>query len=152
MMDIGTASAVHALSKTAWRLGSTLSKLNHEAITVETAVRNLGGEVRSLSNECDLVYDNLEEVASKSETGSPPPYDVDGTVWNCLATQVEETGQTLQELELFVKSLAVGNSSFNSQAQRQRKLDKSKDQVASIRIRICRHTNNLHTTLLLINT
>lgn len=149
---VGTASAVLALSKAAWKLGSSLSKLDQDTKIVDTTVKNLAREVKSLGNECDLVYAELEEVVSKSETGSPLPYDVDGRIWNCLVTQVEETSRTIQELELFVKSVRGEESSFIDQAQRQRKLDKSKDQIASIRIKVCRHTDNLHTTLLLINT
>ena len=148
---MGTASAVLALSKAAWKLGSSLSKLDQDTKIVDTTVKNLAGEVKSLGNICDLVYTELEEVVSKSETGSPPPYDVDGRMWDCLATQVEETSRTMQELEQFVKSVRGEESSFIGQAQRQRKLDKSKDQIASIRTTVCRHTDNLRTLLLLIN-
>ena len=149
---VGTASAVLALSKAAWKLGSSLLKLDQDTKIVDTTIKNLAGEVKSLGNECDLVYAELEEVVSKSETGSPLPYDVDGRMWNCLVTQVEETSRTMQELELFVKSVRGEESSFIGQAQRQRKLDKSKDQIASIRTKVCSHTDNLRTTLLLINT
>lgn len=147
-----TASAVLALSKAAWKLGSSLSKLDQDTQIVDTTVKNLAVEVKSLGNEADLVYAELEEVVSESETGSPLPYDVDGRMWNCLLTQVEETHQTMQELELFVKSVRGEESSFIGQAQRQRKLDKSKDQIASIRTHVCRQTDDLRTTLLLINT
>ncbi|KAF2471049.1 uncharacterized protein BDR25DRAFT_393633 [Lindgomyces ingoldianus] len=147
-----TASAVLALSKAAWKLGSSLSKLDQDTKTADTTIQNLAGEVKLLGNECDLVYAELEEVVIKRETRSPPPDDVDGRIWNCLATHVEETSRTIQELELLVKSIRGKETSFMGQAQRQRKLDKSKAQVASIRTRICRHTDNLHITLLLINT
>ncbi|KAF2178147.1 hypothetical protein K469DRAFT_742257 [Zopfia rhizophila CBS 207.26] len=136
---VGTASAVLALSKAAWKLGISLSKLDQEAKIVDTTIKNLAGEVKSLGIECDLVYAELEEVVNQSETESPPPYDVDGRMWNCLATQVEETSRTMQELELFVKSVRGEESSFV-------------DQIASIRTKVCRHTDNLRTTLLLINT
>lgn len=149
---VGTASAVLMLSKTAWKLGGSLSKLAQNINIGDTTIKNLAEEVKSLSNECDLVYAELEEVVSKSETGSPQPYDIDDRMWNCLATQVEETSQTMQELDQFVKSVKEEESSFISEAQRLRKLDKSKDQIASIRTKVCGHTDNLHTTLLLINT
>jgi hypothetical protein len=149
---VGTASAVLALSKAAWKLGSSLSKLDQDTKIVDTTVKNLAGEVKSLSNECDLVYAGLEEAVSKSETRLPQPHDVDDRVWVCLATQVEETSRTMQELELFVKSVRMEEFSFIGQAQRQRKLDQSKDQIASIRTKVCRQTDNLRTTLLLINT
>jgi len=147
-----TASAVLALSKAAWKLGSSLSKLDQDTKIDDTTIKNLAGEVKSLGNECDLVYAELEEVASKSETGSPLPYDDDGRMWNCLATQVEETSRTMQELELFVKSVRWEGFSFVDHAQCQRKLDKGNGQIASIRTKVCRHTDNLRTTLLLINT
>ncbi|KAF2815680.1 uncharacterized protein BDZ99DRAFT_376297 [Mytilinidion resinicola] len=149
---LGTASAVLTLSKAAWRLGISLSRPDQDARIVDTTVKDLAEEVKSLGNECDLVYAELEEVVSKSETGSPPPYDIDGRLWNCLATQVEDTSRTMQELELFVRSARGEESSFISNAQRQWKLDKIKDQITSLRTKVCRHTDNLRTTLLLINT
>lgn len=145
----GTASAVLALSKAAWKLGSSLSNLHQDTRIVDTTVRNLAEEIKSLGNECDLAYAELEEIVSKSERGSPPPYDVDGRIWNCLATQVEETSRTIKELELFVKSARGEKFNFIGQAQRQRE---SRDQIAGIRTKVCRHTGNLRTTLLLINT
>jgi len=149
---VGTPSAVLVLSKAAWKLGSSLSKLDQDTKYVDTTIKNLVWDVKSLGNECDLVYADLEEVLNKSVTGSPPPYDVDGRMWNCLATQVEEISQTMQELELFVQIVRGEESSFISQTQRQRKLDQSKDRIANIRTKVCRHTDNLRTTLLLINT
>jgi len=146
----GTASAVLAMSKAAWKLGISLSKLDQDTKIVDATVKNLAGEVKSLGNECDLVYAELDEVSSQSETASPSLYDVDGRMWDCLATQVEETSQTMQELELFVKFVRGEESSLISQAQRQRKLDRSKDQIASIRTKVCRNTDNLRITLLLI--
>lgn len=137
----GTASAVLALSKAAWKLGSALSNLHQDTRTVDTTVRNLAEGVKSLGNVCDIVYAELEEIVSKSE--------VDGRIWNCLVTQVEETSRTIQELELFVKSVRGEKSGLIGQAQRQRE---SKDQIAGIRTKVCRHTDNLRTTLLLINT
>lgn len=148
----GMASALLALSKAAWKLETSLSKLNQDTKTVDTTVESLAGEVKSLGNECDLIYAELQGGVSKSEMDSPPPYDGDGRMWDCLAMQVEDTSQTMQELELFAKSAREKESSFMGRAQRQRKLDKSKDQIASIRTKVCRHTDNLRTTLLLINT
>jgi hypothetical protein len=148
----GIASDLLALSTVAWKLGTSLSKLDQDTRIVDTTVKNLAGEIKSLGNECNLIYAELEVVVSKSETGSPPPYDIDGTLWNCLAAQVEDTNRTMQELELFVHRVRGEGSSFISLAQRQRKLDKSKDQIASIRAKVCRHTDNLCITLLLINT
>lgn len=149
---VGTASAVLALSKAAWKLGSSLSKLDQDTKTVDATVKNLAEETRSLSNECDLVYAELEEVVRRGETGSPPLDDVDGRMWKCLEMQVEEISRTMQQLELFVKSVRGEESTFIGQAQRQRKLDKSKDQIAGIGTDVCRHTVNLRTMLLLINT
>ena len=148
---LGTASAVLALSKAAWKLGSSLLKVDQDTQIVDTTIKNLAGEVKSLGNECDLVYAELEDVVSQSAKGSPLPHDINGSMWNCLVMQVEETSRTLQELELFVKSVRGEVSSFVGHAERQKKLDKSKDQIASIRRKVFRHTDNLRTTLLLIN-
>lgn len=149
---VGTASAVLALSKAAWKLGSTLSNLDQVTNTVDTTVKILAENVKSLGNDCDLVYAELEEVVRKSETGSPPPYDVDGRMWNCLVTQVNETSRTLQELELFVRSFRGKEFDSIGQTERERQLGKSQDQIASIRARICRHSDSLRTMLLLITT
>ena len=147
---VGTNSAILTLSKTAWRLGICLSRLDQESRIVDITVKNLAGEVKSLGNECDLVYAELEEVVSKNETGSIPPFidNIDGRIWNCIAAQMEEASGTLQELELFVRSVRGEESSFN----RQKKLDRSKNHIENVRTRICRHTDNLRTTLLLIKT
>ena len=149
---VGTASTVLALSKAAWKLGSSLSKLNQNAPIVDKTARNLAVEVKSLGNECDLIYAELDEVVSKSETGSPLPYDVDGKIGNCLLTQLEETSRTLQELELFVKSVQKKEPNVIDQAQRQRKLDETQDLFARIQKNVCSHRDELRITLLLINT
>ena len=148
----GASSAVLALSKAAWKLGSSLSKLDQDTRIVSTTVKDLAGEVKSLGNECDLVYAELEGVVSESGIGTPLPYDVDGKIWNCLVTQIEETSRIMQELDLFVKSVRGKDSGFTTQGQRQRKLDNSRDQITSIRARVCEQIDNLQITLLLINT
>ena len=148
----GTSSAVLALSKAAWKLGSSLSKLDQDTRIDDTTVKDLAGEVKSLGNECDVIYAELEEIVSESGIGSSLPYDIDDEIWTCLVTQVEETSQTIQELNLFVKSVRGEESGFIAQGQRQRKLDNSRDYITSIRTRVNRQTDNLRTTLLLINT
>jgi hypothetical protein len=150
-----TASAVLALSKAAWRLGTTLSKLDHDAKPGDSALKNLAGEVKSLSSECDVIYGKLEEVAGKSSNESPPLYDGDGRMWECLATQVRESGQTLQVLELFVRSVRMEEAEETSlvyHPQHLVQLNKSKDQIEAMGTDVRRHTDNLRTTLLLIQT
>jgi hypothetical protein len=142
---VGTASTIFTLSKVAWTLGSSLSKLDHDTRIVDTRVRDLAEEVKSLGNECGLLYAELEEGASQGKTGSTLPYDIDDRTWNCVVRQVEEIGGTMQELELFI--IIVGE-----EVQRQRGLDKGNDQIARISAKVCRHTDNLHQTLLLIKT
>jgi prophage DNA circulation protein len=146
------AFAVLALSKSAWKLGISVSNLDQDTRIVDTTVKNLAGEVKSLGNECDLVYAELEEVVSQSETGKVLPYDVNGGMWDCLVTQADEANRTMQELEQFVKMVRGEESILTSQIQRQRRLDQSKNQIASIRTKVCRHTDNLQATLVLINT
>ena len=154
-VPLDTASAVLALSKAAWRLETSLSKLDHDAKPGDSALKNLAGEVKSLSNESNLIYAKFEEVASGSGNGSPPPYDGDGRMWNCLATQVRESLQTLQELELFVKSVRMEEAEETSivyHPQHLVQLNKSKDQIEAMGADVHRHTENLRTTLLLIQT
>ena len=146
-----TASAILALSKAAWRLGLSISKLDQDTKIVDTSLKYLAGDVKSLGNECDLVYAELEEGVRKSEKTSSLPDNVESKIWKCLATQVKETCQTMQELESFVRCFKE-ESTFVNQTQRQRKLDENREQITSIRIKIRRHTNNLCTVLLLINT
>ncbi|KAI9710423.1 MAG: hypothetical protein M1812_007459 [Candelaria pacifica] len=145
----GTASAVLALSKAAWKLGSSLSNLHQDTNMVDTTARDLAEEVKSLGNECDMVYAELEEMMRKSETPSPLPCDVDGRLWNCLVTQVDEASRAIQELELFVKSVRGERSNPIRQAQRQREIE---GEMVGIRRKVGRHTDNLRTTLLLITT
>ncbi|KAF1839648.1 ankyrin [Decorospora gaudefroyi] len=150
-----TAPAVLTLSKAAWRLGISLSKLDHDTKPVATALSDLTGEIKSLSTECDLIYAKLEEIASRSNCDSPPPYDGDGRMWFCLATQVEETSRTIQELESFVKSVSMQEEErlgAGCRPQRLVELNKSKDQIETMGRDVHRHTDNLRTTLLLIQT
>ena len=149
---VSTSSAVLALSKAAWKLGSSLSKLDQGTEIVDFTIKDLAGEVKSLGNECDLLYAELEAVADQSNLRSPLSYDIDSRLWNCLISQVEGSGHTIQELGLFIQSVGGEESTFVGQAQRQRKLDTSKDQISNAKTRIRRHTDNLHTTLLLVNT
>lgn len=148
---MGTAPTVLALSKAAWKLGISLSKLDQDINTIDTTVKNLAVDVKSLGNECDLVYAELEAVESQSETGSPPPNNIDSRIWNCLGTQVEEISRTMQELELYVINVRGEESGFIGQPQRQRKLDISRDQIAGIRTKVGMHADNLRMTLSLIN-
>ena len=148
---VDTISAVLALSKAAWKLGSFLLKLDQDTKLIDTSVKDLAGEVKSLGNECDLVYAELEDVGSKSVIGSPLPNDVDGRMWNCLGTQVEDMNRAMQDLEIFVKTFPGYESTFLGQAQRQKKLDQSRNQIAGMRTMVWRHTDNLRATLLLIN-
>ncbi|KAF1934970.1 hypothetical protein EJ02DRAFT_416475 [Clathrospora elynae] len=150
---LGTASAVLKLSKVAWRLGIALSKLDQDAQRVDSAIQHLAGDVKSLGNECDSIYTKLDEVVSRSKDGSPPPYDGDGRMWNCLAAQVGETSRLIHELELFIKSVRMEETdSLVYQPQRLKQLDKSNDQIGEMGAIVRRHTDNFRTTLQLIST
>jgi ABC-type transporter Mla subunit MlaD len=148
MLAPEVAASVLALSKTAWRLGITLSKLDYDTKTVNNAIQDLAGDVKSLSNECDVVYAKLEEVLGKSSNESALHHNVDARIGDCLASEVQDASRTIQELELFLSSLR-GRKPFIGQAQR---LNESKDQVAKFRTEVCGHTDNLRITLVLINT
>lgn len=137
-------SAVLALIKTTWKLGSSLSRLDQETNTVDSTIKNLVWEVKSLGNECDLVYSELEEIATRNSDSS----NIDGRIWASLATQLGAIGHTLQELESFVQS--IRGDAFTFGGQRQRSLDNSENQLLDFRTRICRHSEYLHLALLLI--
>lgn len=146
---VDTVSTVKVLGQTAWNLGISLAKFDKDTRTVDSTVQKLAVDVKSLGNECDLIHAKLRESISKNEIGSPQPYDIDDRIWNCLALQVEETSRTMQELELFVKS--VRGEDFST-TNRQKKTDASKGQMTSFRIEVQRHFDNLRSTLLLIHT
>jgi uncharacterized protein YoxC len=146
-----TVSATLALSKIAWKLGVSLSKLYQDTNIVDTTVEYLAGDVKSLSVQFDLVYAQSESIVSKENAASPPRHIVDGRMWDCLTSQVGEIGETIQELEAFVKNF-VEELSFTSQGQLQGKLENSKDQIASLRRKVCAHTDGLRITLLMTNT
>jgi hypothetical protein len=149
---LDTVPSVLALSKATWKLGIALAALDENIETIGFTVNDLTGEVKSLGNVCDQLYSLLEEVTAKSEASFILPPDLDSRLWNCLATQVDETSHEIQELELFVKIVRGEETRFIGQAQRLKNLDKSKNRLASSRTRIGRHTESLRVTTHLINT
>ena len=146
----GIASAVHALSHAAWKTGSWLSKLDTGTQNADSMIKFQAADVRSLGNECDLVYAELEEVFGKRETEPLLPFDVNDRVWKCLATQVEESYRIIQELQLLMQSVKEADSSPVSQVQNQKKLEKSQDQIMNIKTKVRRQTDSLRNILLLI--
>lgn len=140
------AYAILALIKTTWRLGSSLSRLDQEPNSVDDTVKNLVWEVKSLGNECDLIYSELEDNAIGKHDSSI----IDGRIWTSLTTQIEATGHTLQQLDLFVQSIKRDTSAFVS--QRQRSLDNSKEQISDFRTKISKHADYLRLASLLIKT
>jgi hypothetical protein len=147
----GAASDIFTLSKAAWKLGSSLTKLDRYS-GIDEGVKGLVDETKALSYECDLVHTELEEVQHKIENGIPPPHTVDGRIWKCLSVQVEETRRTIHELQWFVEDFRADDSSVIGQVQSSRRLDESKAQVAKFEAQVRRHTLNFTTTLLLLKT
>ena len=148
---LGTVSAVLDIAKVAWKLGSALVKLYQDTKGVDDTVEKLASEVKSLGNECDLVHAELGEVMRTGKAGASSPYDLDGRLWECLAPKIEECSQTLQELDLVVKNVTERSTDFIGQAQRQMRLNRNRDNIENIRVRIRTHTDGLRTTLLVIN-
>ena len=146
----GTTSAVLALGKASWRIGIALSNLDEDADIVSIKVKDLSGGVKALGNECDLIYATLEELAGA--TGPPSMTGIGSDMWECLAAQVDEGCRTVHELELFVRIVKGEETKFIGQAQRLRRLDKSKDRIAETGTRVVRHTNSFRLTLLLFDT
>lgn len=148
----GTVPGVLELSKTAWKTGISISKFEHDDKIVESTIKDLAGELKSLGNECDLIYGKLEGVTYRIEKTSPPPYDVDDRVWKCLAMQAEDASETLQELEGFMKTLRINEPRFVNEVYRLRRSDRSKTQIAQIRTKIWRHSEHMRATMQLIET
>ena len=146
-MVVALFPAVLALSRATRKLGNALLKVEKDIRTANAPVRQLAGEVQALSNECDLVYAELEDVA----TGSTQHYDVDGRMWSCLETQVDECSRTMEEIEQYILSLVEEETNFTGQAWYQTKLDRSEDQLPVMRAKVQGHTDNLRITVLLIN-
>lgn len=148
----GTASTVLDLSKRAWKLGISLSKLEQDVDVVDPTLKILTEEVKALGIECDLVYEEVDQVSGKDDSGLSSLSNALDSLWEGFELQVEEMTRTMQELELFMNSVRGDDSRLIGQAQRQRKMNGRKNQIAGIRTKVCRHTDNLRTTLLLINT
>ena len=146
-----TASAVQALGIAAKRLGDSFYQLDQESDGVFSAIRNLAVEVQSLGEECELINDRLAKVLHKSDRGSTFPSDLNVRIWNSIAAQVQETGQTLQNLELDLRGSQEEPLSASSQAAYPNETNNGQDQITIIRAKVERHGENLRTTLLLIN-
>jgi hypothetical protein len=138
MAAASIAPEVLALSKRAWKLGAALSKLDQYVQVANTTATVLTETVKSLGNECDLVYAELESAMSGGEAGSPLLHHNDATTWHCLEMHTKETGRTLNELEAIVR-------------ERPQTLIQTNANAEGIHMRLCRHTDNLRTILLLIS-
>jgi len=149
---LGIASPVLALSKAAWRLGISLSRLDRDTGVVDHMIKSLAEEIKSLGNQCDLVYAELEEVTGKAGTDSLPPYDLDGRMWNHLNLQANEASRTMRDLERFFQTVREAHFSPTFESQRQNKPEGAMSQITSFKTRVCRHTDNLHTALLVVKT
>jgi len=145
------APAILSLSKRAWKLGAAISKLDQYSEVTDTTVTVLTESVKSFGNECDLVYAELEMAMGSRDAGSPLLHYVDAKTWYCLETQAKETSQTMHELEAFVERIGSEQSYFIGRAQRPLTLSQNKKDIGGVQIRLCRHTDNLRTILLLIN-
>jgi hypothetical protein len=75
------------------------------------------------------------------------PYDPDGTLDNCIRSQVTHCESTIEELGKIVKRLWPRNKKFVDRTVRQFKLQDAKEQIDDLRARIRSHTDALHTVL-----
>jgi hypothetical protein len=148
---IAPASAVLALSKATWRVGVSLSTLDDYVDDLGFTVKDIAAEVKSLGVECDLTYAILDEVKEKSERALAATNSVYHRLWESFAMQAEESSATIQDLDLFAKVLRGEETRYIGQAQRLRKLDKSKDKMATTRARIARHVDDFRFTLLILD-
>lgn len=145
-----TTSAVLALSKATWKIAIALSNLKQEAEDFTIKVKELSAEFKALGVECDQLYSRLEELVS--ETTQPLTTGVESGIWECLALQINETSRTVHDLELLVRIIRGEELKFIGQAQRLRKLTKSKEGIAETSTLVIKHTNGFRLALLLLNT
>lgn len=74
-------------------------------------------------------------------------------MWSCLATQVEDASQTIDSLNSFVSAVRMEEAEEASvvfQPQRLVQLHNNKEQIEEMGAAVHRHSDNLRTTLLLI--
>lgn len=145
-------SGISSLSKKAWKLGTALSNLCHEAADIDIAINRLKEEVNSLRIECDLVYARLRMITSKNWKDPSLRHDLNHKIWDSLEIQVGEAGQIMQDLDEYVTRVISEQSGPLGQAQQQTNPNEEGNQIARIRSSICRCTNSLHTVLLLMDT
>lgn len=150
---IGAASSVLTLTTEAWKLGKATYKLYKDTHNVDETVKNLGSEVTALGDTCNFVHEQLEDVirVPKSGSYSASGYDNDGRLWKCIHAEVEQCGSTLRDLRALVDSVKEEGPNFIAQAKRQLKLNKSKEEITSIRQRIGTHMASLQTILQVVN-
>lgn len=149
---LSTVSSVHSLGKTAWRIGTSLQQLDQNAQIFDVPVKNLNDETRALGADCDHLYAELDRVVRKSETGSLEHDDVHAKVWTCLASQVEDIGCTLHELEQFIRGIRVEGNSYIVQFRRPSTQNSGRDLLGNIRENLSRLSQSLRITLLLVQT
>ena len=148
---VDVAASVLSISEAAWKLATSLSRLSQHARYVDTTIQDLAGDVKSLSNQCNLVYAEIEAGASKSRIESPTARDASERIWGCLEAQVEEIGRTMQELNSFIGNKEEEKSANNAKAHHPWKANNRQEHVVRIGTKVRRHNDNLHTTRLLID-
>jgi hypothetical protein len=147
-----TTSAILSLGKRAWRLGVFLLKIEPATELLDTTIAMLTEEIKTLGLECDLVYSELETVTNTNGATSSLLHDLDDRIWLSLQTIVQETDLTMDRLETFLERNRGLQSGVSSHPQIPKRVEKEKEHIASVRTEVCRHTDNLHAVLLLINT
>lgn len=149
---IATNSAALVLSKTAWTVGLTLSKLARETTCTELCLISLVDDVKVLGNECDRIYVESSELLKHKRSNSNHRIDVDENVWSCLAQQIGELEKLMRQLEKLIGDIDRNNRDLVGQLWEASKAEKYRDHLAYIRTYICKYTVDLHTTLSLMKT
>ncbi|KAI8932227.1 hypothetical protein NX059_011106 [Plenodomus lindquistii] len=147
---IDSVTFLLSLSKTIWNLGLSLSNLSQHVAFKDAIISDLATEAKALSVACDFIYTRLKELVDKN---SPlPPHDDNlKEIWDCFTSQIEVIGDTVVELEHFVKSDGRLDSQSAHRLQHLNRPSTQRDSVLALRVKISRQTDDLTMSLLLLN-
>ncbi|KAF2649635.1 hypothetical protein K491DRAFT_610373 [Lophiostoma macrostomum CBS 122681] len=146
-----TTSAVLMLSKRAWKLAVSFSRLSQDEKSFNQPVRLLTEDVKSLVIEADLIYAELDAPAIQNKELQAPRYNLDDWIWECLDTQMEEIGHTMHHLQFCIDDTKNEANELSSQAQRPRNIEGNEIFLTEMGSKVRMHAVNLKLTLLLID-
>ncbi|KAF2848061.1 hypothetical protein T440DRAFT_481142 [Plenodomus tracheiphilus IPT5] len=148
---VESTATLLSLSRTAWKLGLSLSKLSQHVEFLDTIVSDLAAEAKALSVACDFLYCRLKELAEGSTVMPTGFRGCDTEIWDCLTSQLSIIGDITVELDHFVKSNARLDSPDVQRLQYLTRPGTQRNVILALQTKISRHSDDLTMTLLLIN-